>query len=395
MVSLNDWSNDATYRVIDAPLNDPEEGEMTLVVDPEDKVASPLGWHSEEATKSYTTTQGNNAHAQNPQGFRKDYRPTATDLKFDFNLDRTKEPKQYVDAAVTNLFYWCNRIHDIFYHYGFNEVSGNFQTNNFGKGGAGNDMVVCNAQDPSGVNNANFMTPPDGKSGRMRMYVFTTTKPGRDGDLENDIVQHEYGHGISNRLTGGPANANCLIRGESGGMGEGWSDFFGIIFRIRPTDTRTRDISLGSYVLGKPGGIRRYPYSTNLKVNPHLYSNLTRNMEVHFVGEVWNAALYDMLWNLIDKFGFENDWFQATSKAGNIRALQVVLDGMKFQPCNPTFLQARDAILKADEVNYNGEAKCEIWKAFAKRGMGANAKTPKVDDFTLPAECMATLTPSS
>lgn len=46
--------------------------------------------------------------------------------------------------------------------------------------------------------------------------------PYRDGDLEAGIVIHELSHGLSTRLTGGPANSGCLGWGESGGMGEGW-----------------------------------------------------------------------------------------------------------------------------------------------------------------------------
>ena len=65
-------------------------------------------------------------------------------------------------------------------------------------------------------------TPPDGTKPRMRMYVWSTSRPARDGDLEAGIVIHEYGHGISTRLTGGPANSGCLGFGEAGGMGEGW-----------------------------------------------------------------------------------------------------------------------------------------------------------------------------
>lgn len=48
-------------------------------------------------------------------------------------------------------------------------------------------------------------------------------QPFRDGDLEAGIVIHEYSHGLSTRLTGGPANSGCLGYGEAGGMGEGES----------------------------------------------------------------------------------------------------------------------------------------------------------------------------
>ena len=122
----------------------------------------------------------------------------------------------------TQLFYTGNMIHDLYYRYGFDEVAGNFQQHNFGRGGEEGDAVIMNAQDGSGFNNANFMTPPDGQNGRCRMYLWNTANPYRDGDLEAGIVIHELSHGLSTRLTGGPANSGCLGWGESGGMGEGW-----------------------------------------------------------------------------------------------------------------------------------------------------------------------------
>ena len=82
--------------------------------------------------------------------------------------------------------------------------------------------MIANAQDGSGYNNANFMTPPDGQNGRCRMYLWNTANPYRDGDLEAGIVIHELSHGLSTRLTGGPDNSGCLGWSEAGGMGEGW-----------------------------------------------------------------------------------------------------------------------------------------------------------------------------
>lgn len=50
----------------------------------------------------------------------------------------------------------------------------NFQNNNFGKGGAGNDRVTISVQDAAGTNNADFATPADGQSGRMRYGIRTS-----------------------------------------------------------------------------------------------------------------------------------------------------------------------------------------------------------------------------
>ena len=63
-------------------------------------------------------------------------------------------------------------MHDLSYQYGFDEVSGNFQQNNLGRGGKGYDFVFADAQDGSGFDNANFGTPPDGKKPRMQMFLF-------------------------------------------------------------------------------------------------------------------------------------------------------------------------------------------------------------------------------
>ncbi|MBK9017885.1 MAG: M36 family metallopeptidase [Saprospiraceae bacterium] len=122
---------------------------------------------------------------------------------FIFPIDLTQAPSTYRPAAVTNLFYWNNHIHDFAHAYGFDEANGNFQVNNYGNGGAGNDDVRAEAQDGSGTNNANFSTPPDGQRPRMQMYIGTNPNPDVDGDLDNGVIAHEYGHGISNRFTGG------------------------------------------------------------------------------------------------------------------------------------------------------------------------------------------------
>ncbi|KAF8832946.1 hypothetical protein BDN67DRAFT_986353, partial [Paxillus ammoniavirescens] len=84
----------------------------------------------------------------------------------------------------------------------------------------GGDAVIANAQDGSGFNNANFMTPADGVNGRCGMYLWNTASPYPDHDMESGIVIHELAHGLSTCLTGGPKNSGCLGWGESGGMGE-------------------------------------------------------------------------------------------------------------------------------------------------------------------------------
>jgi len=219
----------------------------------------------------------------------------------------------------------------------------------------------------------------------MRMYVWNRSNPYRDGDLDAGIVVHEYGHGISNRLTGGPSNVNCLGGGEPGGMGEGWGDWWATAFRQQPEYVRTDIFPMALY--SNLAGIRRYPYTTIMSVNPETYNYITRSgyEGVHAKGEVWAGILWETYWNFVDEIGFSLNWYQG--EGGNNKILQDVVDGLKLQPCRPNFVQARDAILQADEVNFGGENVCLLWRGFAKRGLGEYAVGGGVESFDVPEEC--------
>ena len=80
-------------------------------------------------------------------------------------------------VAVQNLFYLNNQMHDLLYAAGFTEAQGNFQNNNFNKGGLGSDAVQAEGQDGSGTDNANFSTPADGTKPRMQMYLWSPALP--------------------------------------------------------------------------------------------------------------------------------------------------------------------------------------------------------------------------
>jgi extracellular elastinolytic metalloproteinase len=109
------------------------------------------------------------------------------------------------------------------------------------------------------------------------MYLFDITNPKRDGALENDIPIHEYQHGITNRLTGGSSNAECLEADISAGLDEGFSDSVAVFINRRKNHTRHDPVLMGEYV-GDGKGIRTRPYSTDMNVNnltckcilPHL-----------------------------------------------------------------------------------------------------------------------------
>jgi extracellular elastinolytic metalloproteinase len=121
--------------------------------------------------------------------------------------------------VFTNFNLVANTVHDIYYQYGFNEAAGNFQKDNFGKGGEGNDNVLILNQAP-GSNNSKFYTPTDGQQAVMSMYKFAKSTPWRDGSMDNTVLIHELSHGLQQRLTGGPSQVGCLQVGEAKGMNE-------------------------------------------------------------------------------------------------------------------------------------------------------------------------------
>lgn len=220
-----------------------------------------------------------------------------------------------------------------------------------------------------------------------------------DGSLDNGIVAHEFGHGLSNRLTGGPSNSGCLGNGEQGG--EGWSDWLALILTIEPNDVSSNPRGIGTFALSEPvlgPGIRRFPYSTNMSVNAQNYDDMASNTQVHAIGEIWAQTLWDLTWKLIDAEGFDPDWFNGTS--GNNVAMRLVIEGMKLQPCLPGYLDARDGILAADALLYNNAHRCIIWEAFAGRGMGFDAvqgssadATDQIAGYDIPNFCKTPVAP--
>lgn len=519
------------YNVFAIPVESPIHGPRTLVSDPNDPIASPFGWHDDNGIlgNDYTITRGNNVHAyediqdNNTPGESPD---GGAALIFDYVYDIEQPAIDNLGAAITNLFYMNNIMHDVWYQYGFDEPSGNFQEENYtNSGGAENDYVRAEAQDGSGTNNANFSTPIDGQRPRMQMYLwspsinsnFTVNAPpsdivldvdysnslagfgpdiptvpiiadlvlvtddsggdpndacetisngadlegkiavirrgecefgfkilaaenegavaviivnnvsgdpvtmgagalgnsvtipslmlssvqgepiidalengdlvngtivndsagliAADSDFDNGIVAHEYGHGISNRLTGGGNNSNCLGNDEQ--MGEGWSDWFGIMLTINESDQAEDPRGVGTYVNDQEpdgNGIRPAPYSTSPLVNNFTYAatnNENLTSQPHGIGFVWSTMLWDMNWALIDVYGFDPDMYNGTG--GNNIAMQLVIDGLKLQPCSPGFVDGRDAILEADMLNYDGAHQCLIWEVFANRGLGFSA----------------------
>lgn len=542
-------ADNASYNVFPLPIEAPTFGNRSIVSNPWILASSPEGWHSTGAT-NYTITRGNNVYAyedtanKDQPGFSPD---GSVNRNFDFPFSINGAPSFNQNAAITNLFYINNKVHDIFYQFGFTESARNFQQNNFGKGGVGNDYVVAESQDGKSLNNANFTTPSDGKNPLMQMYLWSTvnrfvfynaplsavpripqassaqfgtqlngagvtgdvnlasvidgcsalpagslagkiglierggasgctfalkvknaqnagaiaaiiynnptaanfpssmggtdatitipsvlitndegeyiktqlnnsltvnitlksdpsTAITPDGSFDNGIITHEYGHGISNRLTGN--GYTCLLKSASKEqMGEGWSDFFALMLTNKPGDNANVARSVGTYASGQStteAGLRSAKYSPDFSINNYTYGK-TNGMEieedgeivpdVHSIGFIWTSMLWDLHWQYAAKYGYSSDVL-ANKNSGSARVLQLVTDALKLQTCNPTFIDGRNAILNAEMLTTKGEDRCMIWKTFAKRGLGLNALagnkmniSDQKEDFSIPKDC--------
>ncbi|CAN5285427.1 hypothetical protein BH23VER1_BH23VER1_30090 [soil metagenome] len=513
-----------SYLVAPLPLTDPDEGARRLVTGMPDPVASPFGWHDTNGMPGpdSTETRGNNVFAQEDADMDNlfGFRPSGgTSLVFDFPPGPTPGSVTERDSGLVSLFYTTNVCHDLFYSYGFTEAAGNFQQNNYGRGGAQGDALRADSEDPAAAGNAQFFSPLDGTPPRMelgtriRPSTLTVTAPpeaaggvpartssfgGRtdpagitaeivaaidaadaagpsttdccspplnaaalvgnialidrgtcdfdvklrhaqeagaigvivannagdglvtmagddpavtipavfvgqtDGadlraalgaplvatavvppDLnfadDATIVVHEYGHGVTSRLTGGRFNTSCLSGLVSGGLGEGWSDLFALAFTTQATDTRITPRRIGTYAFG-PFGLRTFPYTSNRTANPLTYRDVASRIDVHGIGEVWCAALWDLHWDLIGHYGFSADLSAPWDAGGNTLALQLVIDALQLQPCSPSFLDARDAVILADQLLTGGTNQFGIWNAFARRGLGEAATEGSPDE---------------
>ncbi|MFZ4575686.1 MAG: M36 family metallopeptidase, partial [Phycisphaerales bacterium] len=369
---------------------------------------SPNGWINDGGTD----TQGNNCdvHTDLDSNNIADLpRPNGGAARvFDFPMNTADAPSAYRDAATTQLFYLTNFYHDRLYALGFDEAAGNFQTLNFSGQGVGNDRIQVDGQDGGGTSNANWNSSgidgePDSTPPRTQMYVFTGPNPDRDGGLEADIVYHEFSHGLSIRLHDGRLDGDQ----QEGGMGEGWSDFFGLCLNAEPGDDFNAVYAFSPYITyffngslrhNYYFGIRRFPYSTDTSKNPLTFadidpgqmsfpSSVPRNdngglaSEVHNVGEAWCMALLECREQLSRTMGF----------AANDEMMRLAVSGMKLNTASAlSFINSRDAVLQADLVANAGANRFPLWDGFAKRGLGVGATSPGssasgvVESFTSP-----------
>lgn len=204
-----------------------------------------------------------------------------------------------------------------------------------------------------------------------------------DATLDNGVIAHEYYHGVSERLVGGPQTIGCLnnihyendrVADDGEQMGEGWSDFFALYMTTHPTDIGQDSRGIATYLLreGPDGkGIRNFPYSTNIDQSPYKYEDIWTASIPHGVGAVWGAILWDIYWEMVELYGVDANLING--QGGNNRALRLITEALKITPCNPGFIDGRDALLMADKLLNKGAHECLLWKIFAKRGIGYKA----------------------
>lgn len=369
-----------------------------------DPIASPAGWVVNNQTAGNNVVAGANALGTECLPGRStpcQTRPepvTAPNGDFSFPLElglNAANPTAYFPAATTNLFYWVNRTHDFLYGLGFDEAAGNFQERNFGRGGAENDAMYAYVQaatrapDEAIIDNANFggiRVEEDGARPRMAMYLWTLGGTWLDASLDADVIVHEYAHGLTARLV---RRLYGTYQGRA--MGEGWSDFFAMEL-LTPEGAPADGVYQGAaYVTQRfSSGDRTRPYSTNFEINPLTFANyarVTTGPEEHADGEIWVEALWEVRAALIRQHG---------EREGRRRLRLIAVDSLKLSVPAPSMIDARDAILLADRVNFNGASQDQIWAAFARRGLGALAQSygshsvHVSPDFTAPSR-MASL----
>lgn len=497
IVSVEHRTNNDRYNVF---IEDPDKGAQTIVtggIPPE----SPSGWLGTGAqtthnisgnnTRTYLDTDANNVPDTTTGGVA----VTNGDFLTAASLTESPATVGNRNVAVQNLFYLNNFVHDVLYRHGFNEAAGNFQVNNFGKGGAGNDPVNAEAQDGSGLDNANFATPSDGSSPRMQMFLWSgnsgnafvtvgaadnaafssafgavvnatgvagplalavdstaptsdaceaipagsltgqvaivdrgtcaftlkvlnaqkagaiavvivnnladgafspggtdrkvripsamvslatgTTLKGQlgtqarlrqnpnplrlDGDVDADIVFHEYGHGLTQRMIGGMSGP------IAGAIGEGASDVLSLLLN-------TGDV-VGEYSFGNPAGIRTQPYGNYVG----SYRTSVTGTEVHLDGELYAAIMFRVRANYLaaglSQDDVRQDWVQ----------------GFNFTPSTPAYEDMRDGMLAAASAARD----CLIFEGFAHYGVGVgadgtvsgNGTVTVTESFAVPPEC--------
>lgn len=319
-----------------------------------------------------------------------------------------------IDAATVNLFVGHNRMHDWAYYLGFTEVNSNMQVNNFGlttserandpeMGDTQAGYITGSANPVFGRDNANQITPPDGIPTITNQYLWQPIAnavyvPCVDGAYDMAVVAHEYTHAITNRMTAGPYTG--LSGHQAGSMGESWSDLNAMEILQEYSSVPVRDenpYAVGAYVTGDPErGVRNY----SMHDSPLNYSDVGYDFigpQVHADGEIWSATQFQLRQALVERYDAE---FPSTDAElqhrcadgevpvdrcpGNRVWAQILHDSFLLQPSEVSMVDARDAMLAADQMRFDGAHQDLMWEVFAQRGFGEDAESPEFEEDTDP-----------
>lgn len=283
---------------------------------------------------------------------------------------------------------------------GFTRAAGNFE-------GVDGDAVEGQALDGANTanglpdaehaNNANMLTPPDGTAPRMQMYL---TRPGAQSIAINtgdsaDVLYHEYGHGLSNRLVVDATGNSTLNSLQARSMGEAWSDWYALDYLAEkgyyPDTAADGELRVGHYWYAGTGGIRTAPTDCSVgstvaacagtpaagkggyTYGDYAKIRATGGPQVHADGEIWAQTLWDI-----------------RKLVGSGKARSLVTRAMELSPSDPTMLDMRNSILQADLVVNGGKQQKALWQLFARRGMGYfagalnGADVAPAEDFSVP-----------
>ncbi|RBP51250.1 M36 family metallopeptidase [Arenicella xantha] len=323
-----------------------------------------------------------------------DYSPT--DYQSDYNqpFDSISNPSaqqvEAINAQQVQAFYLANLMHDVFYDAGFTELAGNAQSSNYGRGGIEGDPLIVHINSFTFITTTEDGTSPVIHLGRSR---------GGSTAFDTSIFAHEWTHYMYRRLV----NPNILIAdNQSSAINEGWADVVGVLMSMKPNHLDnsnslgfTSSYSLGGYFTQERRsetfpdpyfyGIRRLPYGS---ANPFTFGHIahkaplpanieysdyngraTQNSQIHTAGEIWaNAVLACFRDVLLQRPNIDF----ATKR--NLLASYVV-GAMANTPPNPTFLEARNALLSSiKQTSTSDFDACQI--RFSNKGMGAEAIAP-------------------
>lgn len=380
----------ADARRLEDTNPDPEVEEVapvnhTLAEIPASTPASPVGWLDGDGS----SLSGNNATSHLLHWSQPGLTEPSGQYDYAYNT---------VEAAVVNAWWWANEAHDRFYALGFDEEAGNFQQDNDPDGdgtapGVGGDPLAVVAYRTGGRNNAYFGPfSADGDFSAIRFYwndclhcADHDGDPGNGGDRSTafmrDAVYHEYTHGASTRMVGGPATPGCLTEVQSAALGEAWSDTFAASFTSEPR--------VATHWNEGGGWLRGLVHDLEYGELCHISDS---GCQVHSDGMIFGGTLWDL-----------RESMRALQGESAVPVFEEILvGGLARTPCSPSMLDARDAILEADS-DLNGSANhTVIWNVFADRGMGDDASTTGETDtapvagYAVPAgrECTPPGTPT-